>query len=199
MSRRGHSFGRRHWLAASFDVVRRRTFGATGAARHCDGARPTRRWRQSAGPSAIAHDLQGVGSQDPERDQCIAGRPHRHGARLCPAPARADDHGAVATRRFHQIRHDAGSRQYPVSCAAIVPGKVRRSVASVSGVYRQRRKLEADLARRADTEIRESRRIICRHPKTAASPPTRSASRAPSSLRRRCENMRRSNICPANR
>ena len=68
--------------------------------------KPGRR-REPAGSSAAAPDLQGLRREDAERDLSLAVRPRRHGARLCAAPARAADHGAVAARRFHALRSGA--------------------------------------------------------------------------------------------
>ena len=72
------------------------------------------------------------------------------GRQLCAVPARADDHGAVAARRLHQIGFHARPRQSAVSHPAAVARQVRRSAASVPGLHHQRHQCAADQPRRAD-------------------------------------------------
>ena len=151
-------------------------------ARHSGRARQARRRREPAGPPAAADDLQGHGRQDAERDVRLAVRPRADFPRLCVAPARAADHGAVAARHLHPLRSKARARQHPVSRAAVVARPVRRAAAHVPGLHRERRQRAADQPRpysAANRPIlptrRRSSRIISRPTRTAASPPTPSA------------------------
>ena len=69
------------------------------------------------------------------------------GLELRALPARPDDHGAVATRRLHQIRSAARSRQFAVSHPAAVARQVRRSAAFVPGLHHERHQCAADQPR----------------------------------------------------
>ena len=95
----------------------------------------------------------------------------RHGSRLRAAPARADDHGAVAAWRFHPIGSIAGARQYPVSRAAAFARQVRRAAAPVSGFHGERHQCPADQPRRAHAQIQRIRRKRRRSSRTILSTP----------------------------
>ena len=133
LPRRDHHGGRLDRFAANHDAVGRGTGGAACAIRDSPGARQARRRRQSARPSATAHDLQGDRHQNAKRNVFVAAGARLDGRQLCVVPARALDHGAVAARRLHQIRFHAGSRQSAVSHPAAVARQVRRPAASVPG------------------------------------------------------------------
>ena len=106
------------------------------------------------------------------------------GPRLCVAPPRPADHGAVAARHLHPLRSAPRARQYPVPRAAAVARQVRRSPASLSRDHRQRLQSAADLARHRAHSLGAARsgaidraELSCRPTTTARSPPTRSAPR----------------------
>src|SRR5690348_7230541 len=90
--RRDRTGRRRHRLAADIDAVGRGAGGAFGGARHPAGARQGGRRAEFARPPATAHDLQGVGREDAQRDVRLARRQNGDGARLPAAPSRAADH-----------------------------------------------------------------------------------------------------------
>ena len=105
---------------------------------------------------------------------------------------------------FTRSDSDARPRQHPVSRAAAVARQVRRAATSVSGLYGERRQLAADQPRHCHVERRKTRlsrrrsgRITFRRRRTAASPPTRSASPAESSRSRPCNDTLRKNTCRA--
>src|SRR5262249_45392717 len=81
-------------------------------------SRQTWRGRQPARSFATAHGFQGFGGENAERNVCENAQSVRHGPQLRAATAWADDHGAVATRRFYQVGPIAKQRQHPVSCTA---------------------------------------------------------------------------------
>ena len=155
LPRRGGPGGRLDRLAASVDAVGRGPGGAALAARHSRCC--------STGPASAQnlHDhlqlrmifkVSGVKTLNATYAS-LAGRA-AHGPRLCAAPARADDHGAVAARPVHPLRPHAGPRQYPVSRAAAVAPQVRRAAASVPGLHGQRRQYPPDQPRRAHAQVR---------------------------------------------
>ena len=144
MPRRSHSVRRLARLDANPAAVRRRSGGADQRLRPAADARQAGRRRKPSGSSAVAHDLQGLRRQDAQRDLSLADRARRHGSRLCVAPARAVDDGAVAAWAVHALRSVARTRQHPVPCAAAVARQVRRSAAHVSGLHDQRVQSAAD-------------------------------------------------------
>ena len=156
LPRRDHHGGRLDRLAANHDAVGRGTCGAACAVQHSRAARQTGRRRQPARPSATADDLQSDWHQDAERNVFVATGARMDGRRICLVPARAFDHGTVAARRLHQIRSHVRSRQSAVSHPAAVARQVRRSAASVSGLYDQRHQCAANEPRRAHAQIRRS-------------------------------------------
>ena len=83
LPRRGDHGGGLDRLAADHDAVGHRAGGAACAIRHSRRARQAGRRRQSARPSATAHDLQGDRHQDAERDVF---------ARCCSAPGWASNY-----------------------------------------------------------------------------------------------------------
>ena len=77
---------------------------AAAAARHAGGARPARRGRQPAGPSADSRGLQGAEHHHAQHPgQLLVGQGQdRPGIRV--QTHRPDEHGAVAARRLHPQR-----------------------------------------------------------------------------------------------
>ena len=130
----------------------------------------------------------------------------RHGARLCAPAARADDDGAVASRRLRQEFARLRHRQSRVPRPAAVARSVRRAVARLSRHHAERLQPQADEPRfEPRGRPRSARRAgdpteLSRRPKrTRASPSIRSGSPAASPRRRRSRPSAPRNICPAPR
>ena len=157
LPRRGHPVGRLDRLAASLMLSGVGPAAQLVATRHSGGARQARRRRQPARPSAAAHDLQGVGREDPERN--LSSLLGRAGMGLDYALRRRGPLTMAPSQLGAFTRSDpiAGSRQYPVSRAAALARQVRRPAASVSGLHRQRRQFAADQPRRAHAANRPIR------------------------------------------
>ena len=126
------------------------------------------------------------------------------GARLRAAPARPAHHGAVAARPVHALRSLARARQHPVSRAAALARQVRRPAAHLSGLHHQRvqsaagePRLRAAALGRSGRQADDPPNYLDRRRGPAASPPTRSASRARSWRSRRCRHSSRSRRCRA--
>ena len=131
---------------------------AARAVRNSGGAGQAGRRRKPAGPSATADDLQGDRHQDVERDVRVGVRPRQDFPRLCAAPPRPADHGAVAARHRHALRSDARAGQPAVSHPAAVARPLRRAAAHVPGVHRERRQRAADEPRTHPAQVGRSRR-----------------------------------------
>ena len=127
LPRRDYPRRRRHRLAASPAVVRRRAGGALR-----EHGIPVVLDRPGVGENLQDHlQLRAIykvtGAQDAQRNLSYPCRPHRHGAAIrFPAP-RPPDHGAVAARPVHALRSRRASA--PTSSSTSSPC---RSIASAS-------------------------------------------------------------------
>ena len=100
----------------SVQVLQRSGIGPARMAQELGRARPAcdgRRGPQFAGPSAAARHVSRHGREDAERDLLFAAGPAADGPAIWAVPARADDHGGVATGHLHQVR--SWRRNAPIS------------------------------------------------------------------------------------
>ena len=80
------------------------------------------------------------------------------GARLCVAPARTDDHGALTARPVHDVVARLRHREYRIPCPAAVARSIRRAAARLSGDNDQRLQPQAGEPRLEPRSQRRSAR-----------------------------------------